>query len=208
MKMRPFINSIRSVIGIFLPWGAFACLAAAMLLDPVRDTLGVASAAFAVTLALAAVTFSYARTLKEGSVICGELIFAGERQIAGAVLFLVAAILKHALRDIPRYLTALPDSMKPSEENIITDLLVGHKIVGPMIAITAFLVFLSGMIFTQQGIKTLVSIANHRSRRWPGHNRFFFSDASQEQYITDLEKQDGGAPPLDKQPPDNTTKPV
>ena len=60
---------------------AFVCLAAAMLFDPGRDTLQISSASFAVTLAFASVTFSYARTLKEGSAIRDETIFAGEKLV-------------------------------------------------------------------------------------------------------------------------------
>ena len=64
MKITRILGPTRSFVAKVMPWVVFVCLAVAMLFDPGRDTLGVASAAFAVALSLASVTFSYARTLK------------------------------------------------------------------------------------------------------------------------------------------------
>jgi hypothetical protein len=89
------------------PWVAIAFLAAAMLFDPIRDSVGVPSAAFAATLAIASLTFSYARTLKDGSYLKNELVFAGERLLNGGLAFLFAVIFRHATQDVPRYLTSL-----------------------------------------------------------------------------------------------------
>ena len=101
MKMPRILGPIQSFFAKATPWVVFVCLAAAMLFDPGRNTLSVANSAFAVTLALAAVTFSYARTMKEGSAIRDEVIFAGERLVSGAALFLVASIVKYASNDVP-----------------------------------------------------------------------------------------------------------
>ena len=103
MKITRILGPTKSLVAKVMPWVVFVCLTVAMLFDPGRDTLGVASAAFAVALALASVTFSYARTLKDGSAVRDELVFAGERLVSGAILFLVASILKHASNDIPRF---------------------------------------------------------------------------------------------------------
>src|ERR1700733_8854120 len=107
MKMPHFLEPLGSIIGRIAPWVGVVGLAIAMLFDPGMDTVGVASASFAIALGLASVTFSYARTLKDGSSVREELVFAGERLVSGAVLFLVASILKHASNDVPRYANVL-----------------------------------------------------------------------------------------------------
>src|SRR5688572_8349605 len=120
MRMLRIVGKIQSFFARVVPWVVFVGLAFAMLFDPGRDTVGVASASFAAALALAAVTFSYARTLKEGTAVRDELVFAGERLLSGAVLFLVASILKHASNDVPRYadilFRAIPRSDAPSPD--------------------------------------------------------------------------------------------
>ena len=85
------------------PWIVFVCLAMAMFFDPGRDTLSVPSGAFAVSLSLAATTFAYARTMKEESGLRGEVVFAGERLLLAAAMFLAASILNHSSRDLPHY---------------------------------------------------------------------------------------------------------
>ena len=107
MKTPRILGPIKSFFAKTVPWVVFVCLAAAMLFDPGRNTLSVASSVFAVTLALASVTFSYARTMKDASAVRDEVIFAGERMVSGAVLFLVASIVKYASNDVPRYVDAL-----------------------------------------------------------------------------------------------------
>jgi hypothetical protein len=207
MRLPPFFNSIRSFIVKVLPWVVFVCLAAAMLFDPGRNTLGVASAAFAVTLALASVTFSYARTLKDGSAFRDELVFAGERLVSGAVLFLVASIVKHASNDIPRYVNGLLHALPQPEKQPPDVTFFGQDPIGIPIAFTAFIFFLIGLIYVQMGIVILISIVAYRAKRRPGHDNFFVANKSYEQYLANLEKKEGGTP-SNQQSPDRPSTPA
>jgi hypothetical protein len=173
MKITRILEPIKSIVAKVMPWVVFVCLAVAMLFDPARDTLGVASAAFAVSLALAAVTFSYARTLKDGSAVRDEVVFSGERLVTGAVLFLVASILKHASTDIPRYANILFDLVQRPEGGRPDVTLFGQNLFGLMLAVPAFFFFLVGLIYAQMGMTILVGTASHRAKRRPGHDDYF-----------------------------------
>jgi hypothetical protein len=147
MKLTRIMGPISSLANRVMPWVVLVILAVAMLFDPDRDTLGVASAAFAVALALAAVTFSYARTLQDGSAVRDELVFAGERLVTGAVLFMLASILKHASMDIPRYANFLFDLFPRPQGGRPDVTLFGQNGFGLMLVVPAFILFLSGLIY-------------------------------------------------------------
>src|SRR5207237_6988814 len=103
-------------------------------------------------LALAAVSFSYARTLKDGCAVRDELVFAGERLVHGAMLFLGASILRHASNDFPRYADCL-FAMGRTEGKQPPDLtLSGQNLFGLMIAFVAFVIFLAGLVYAQMGM--------------------------------------------------------
>jgi hypothetical protein len=195
MRAPRFFNTIRTFLGKSLPWLLFICLAAAMLFDPTRNTLGVASAAFAVTLALASVTFSYSRTLKENSRIRDELIFAGERLVCGAVLCLVASILKYASNDLPRYTDALFRALVHWGAHPPDVTLFGYDPIAIIIAFAAFMIFLIALIYAQQGIVMLVSIAGHRAKRRPDYERFFIAPDVYERHLAELEERDKAGSP-------------
>ena len=190
MKITRILGPIRSFVAKVMPWVVFVCLAVAMLFDPGRDTLGVASAAFAVALALAGVIFSYARTLKDGSAVRDELVFAGERLVSGAVLFLVASILKHASNDIPRYANILFDLVRRPEGGRPDVTLFGQDLFGLMLAVTAFCCFLVGLIYAQMGMAILVGIASHRGKRRPGHEDYFASGKTVQERVAGLDQAD------------------
>jgi hypothetical protein len=192
--MTRFLVPVQSLVSRVAPWVVFVGLALAMLFDPGRDTLGVASASFAAALALAAVTFSYARTLKEGSQVRDELVFAGERLVSGAVLFLVAAILRHAANDVPRYADVLFQAVPraagdPPPPDVTIFGLNGFSL---MIGFVAFMFFLFGLIYTQMGTVILVSTASHRAKRRPGHEDYFDSGKAVEQRVSGLDQADRG----------------
>jgi hypothetical protein len=171
---------------------AFICLAAAMLFDPGRDTLQISSAAFVTTLALASVTFSYARSLKEGSAIRDELIFAGEKLVIAAVVFLFASILKHASNDIPKYMNISIELLKTPKEQLLDMTLFGHHIIEIMISMIAFIVFLVGLLNAQIGIFIVTNIASHRMIRRPGHEDDVIDAASFRKRLAELDKMEGG----------------
>jgi hypothetical protein len=185
--------------GKVLPWVAFVCFAAAMLFDPARDTLGVASAAFAVTLALAAVTFSYARTLKDGSMLREELIFAGERMVGGAVLFLVASILKHASNDVPRYVNNLFNALGLQPPDVT---FFGQDPIGFIIAFAAFMIFLVGLVYAQMGIVMMLGVAGYRAKRRPNQNEAFIAAKTYEQRLADAENKEKEASLSNNRSPD------
>ena len=193
-KIMPWVVSVRSFFGKIMPWVVFLCLAIAMLFDPGRDTFGVASAAFAVAFALASVTFSYARTLKEDSAIRDELVFAGERQVLGAVMFLVASILKYASRDIPRYMTMLNQALpQPTVQQ--PDVTFPAEIIHFAVVSAAFIFFLLGLLCAQMGITILAYIAGYRAKRRPHHGVFFHAIMSYDEHWANLEKEDGISAP-------------
>jgi hypothetical protein len=192
MKMPRILGSIQSFVAKIAPWVVFVGLAVAMLFDPGRDTLGVASASFAVALALASVTFSYARTLKEGSAVRDELVFAGERLVSGAVLFLVATILKHASNDVPRYADVLFRAVPRADGPPPDVTIFGMNGFGLMIAVVALMFFLLGLIYAQMGMAILVSTAGHRMKRRPGHEEYFASGKAVQERVAGLDQADRG----------------
>lgn len=173
-----------------MPWVFFVCLAAAMLFDPAK--VGVPGASFAASLALASVTFSYARTLKDGSAIRDEVVFAGERFIGAAMMFLAASILKYAASDIPRYGAFLFDALP--NRNAAADpapFLLGVNIV---ISLAAFVVFLVGLLFAQMGFTIVVAVARERASRRPDHMDFFPAPKALTERLRGLTRADAGAP--------------
>jgi len=188
MKITRILGPIRSFVAKVMPWVVFVCLAVAMLFDPGRETLGVASAAFAVALSL--VTFSYARTLKDGSAVRDELVFAGERLVSGAVMFLIASILKYASNDIPRYANTLLDALPRPDGGRPDATLFGQNGLGLIIAVVAFFLFLLGLIYAQMGITILVATASHRAKRRPGHEEYFASGKTVQERVAGLDQAD------------------
>jgi hypothetical protein len=105
-------RGVRRLVRAIAPWVLFAAMTAAMLFDPSRDTLGIASAAFATCLAVAAVSFSYARTI-DGEKVRDEIVYLGEQLLTAAISFLFASILKHAANDLPRYIGSYQEAGTP-----------------------------------------------------------------------------------------------
>jgi hypothetical protein len=202
MKLTPILGPIRSffakVIGHVTPrflkvmqWLVFFCLAAAMLFDPGRDTFGVASAAFAVSLALASVTFTYGRTLPEASAVRDELVFAGERLMSGAVGFLIASILKYASNDVPRYVKMLAETLPARPDGQPASLqVVGPPFFGLMLGILAFIIFVVGLVYAFMGLTILMAVANRRMKRRPGHNEYFVEPMALERHVAGLMEAD------------------
>lgn len=192
MKITRILGPVRSFVAKVMPWVVFVCLALAMLFDPGRDTLGVASAAFAVALSLASVTFSYARTLKDGSAVRDELVFAGERLVSGAVMFLVASILKYASDDIPRYANTLIDALPQPDRGSLDVTLFGQDILGLVMSVVAFFLVLLGLVYAQMGITILVATASHRAKRRPDHDEYFASGKTAQERVAGLDQAERG----------------
>ena len=146
-------------------WLVFALLAVAMLFDPVRDTKQISNAAFAVSLALASVAFSYGRALKENSPIRSEVIFAGESLIGGAFMFLIASIVKHTSSDVPRYLTAIFEWLMLNPNKRFNTAMM--ELITMLFSFVAFLFFFIGLVYTHQGIFMLSGVAAHRMKAHP-----------------------------------------
>jgi hypothetical protein len=179
-------------------WIIVGCMAAAMLFDPRKDALGVASAAFVVAMTLASSAFSYSRTLKDGSSIGDEVVFAGERLLSGAILFLFASIFKYLANDLPRYIEALRSTFKPDEPAI--NLFEG-QVPSLILSLPAFAMFLVGLVYAQLGVQILLRVARHRIKRRPGTNDFIEA-AAYNQYLTELEKRDAERTTAGQRPSD------
>jgi hypothetical protein len=172
---------------IAISWVVFVCLAMAMLADPGRDTLGVASGAFVVTLGLAAVAFSYARVLPEEVGGRADLVFAGERLLSAAVAFLFASIVRHASNDIPRYLDTLDLMLRPHREEGID---LALTVCGIIFFVIAFGLFLYGLILAQMGIGIVMRVINYRASHRADRNDFFLSFKSTEQRAAEYANMD------------------
>jgi hypothetical protein len=192
MRMPRCLVRVQSFVAGVAPWVLFVGLAGAMLFDPARDTLSVASTSFAAALALAAVSFSYARTLQEESQVRDELVFAGERLVGGAVSFLIASILRYAANDVPRYtdilFRAVPHA--PSDPPPADVTLWGLNIFGLMFGFAAFMFFLYGLILAQMGTTILASTASHRAKRRDDPDNYFVSGKAVEQRVSGLDQAD------------------
>lgn len=194
--MPRILGPVQCFVATITPWVVFVGLAIAMLFDPGRDSLGVAGASFAVAIALAAVSFSYARTLKEGSAVRDELVFAGERLVSGAVLFVVASILQYASNDVPRYADALFKAVPQADEPHV--IIFDRNVFGLMFGVVALMYFLLGLICAQMGMVILISTARHHSKRRPDHNDYFVSGRVVEQRLLGLDQAERGMVPSDK----------
>jgi hypothetical protein len=203
--MPRFLGSILSFIRKVTPLVVYACLAAAMLFDPGHNPLGVAGASFAVTLALGSVAFSYARTLKDGSAHRAEVVFGGERLVCGAVLFLIASIMKYASNDIPRYVSVvqawLQAWLQPGKQQPDVTFF-GLEPIGFMIGFVAFVFFLIALVYVQMGIVIVISIMGYRAKHRADHDKFFFTAKAYEQHLSDLEKGEEGPAPAETKPPE------
>ena len=197
MSIRSAVSKMAGAIGKWfgkiMPWIAVVILAIAMLFDPGRDSLGMPSAALAATLGIAAVTFSYARTLKDGSGLREELIFAGERLMSGALAFLFAAIFRHAMLDVPRYMNMLTEMMPRHHEQPETTFFGQHPIA-IVCGFAAFVVFVVGLVFTHRGISLLAAVMGQRAKhRWKS-DRFFESRVEMDARMTALAEADKEQP--------------
>jgi hypothetical protein len=201
MKSFPSFASIRSFIVKVLPWVVYFCLSVVMLFGPIRDTIGVPSAAFVVTLALASVTFSYARTLKEGSGLRDELIFGGERLLSAAILFLLASLFKYASYDIPWYVDRLFQAFGLPDQPGLSTSFFGYNPLTVLLGFGALMFFFLALLYLQLGIVIVVSIAGHRAKKRPDHDKFFVASESYNKRLEELEKEDAKKLQLNEQKP-------
>lgn len=80
--------SIAALVGLYF--------ALAVFIDPAKETISVTSYAFAIVVALASVSFGYARCL-DSAEQKNKMQYCGERFLHSALLFLVASIIKYFL---------------------------------------------------------------------------------------------------------------
>jgi hypothetical protein len=173
-------------------WLIFLLLALAMLFDQAHDTKQTSNAAFAVTLALASVAFSYGRTQPEKSPIRAEIIFAGQSLVGGAIMFLLASLLRYTSLDAPRHLSALLEWLPgmPDKNLHVTTM----AIVNFLFAGVAFLFFLIGLIHAQRGVLMLSGIAVHRMKDHPANEDLFFGVApTYTQHLKKLNEGEGNS---------------
>jgi hypothetical protein len=135
----------------------FLYLSATMLFNYDKDTTDVSGAAFVAVAILAALAFTYAGVLPQSDPDRNEVVYAGERLSQGAMIFLLASLLKYGTFVLPVQLAALPASAD----------------TGPMFPIELvrflqvflFLVFTFGLVFSQLGYAILGQVLTRQVSR-------------------------------------------
>jgi hypothetical protein len=115
--------------------------AISMILNYREDTTNVTNAGFAIMASLAAISFSFARVI-ESEESKDRIMFAGERLLHGAVLILIASILKYFVFLI---LKSLPIDCS---QNVQTALLFTFGLL-------AAVIFSNGVLFAHTGLRVL-----------------------------------------------------
>ncbi len=116
------------------------------------DSGAIFNGAFAVLLGLAAICFTFSDKIKEES-LSDRLLFAAERLVHGAVLVMIASVLRYVI------VWMLGDkTLETAPWWINTPVIVG-------LVIGAF-AFSNGIIFAQKGIRILCDLLNDRMFRY------------------------------------------
>ncbi len=106
-----------------------------------QDTTSVTNAGFAIMATLAALSFSFARVV-ESDELKDRITFAGERLLHGAILVLIASILKYFIFALLK----LPSFANSTRIEVVLSFTVGM--------LTA-LIFGSGVLFAHTGLRVL-----------------------------------------------------
>ena len=112
-----------------------------MIFNYREDSTNVTNAGFAIVASLAAISFSFARVLEDAH-DRDRIVFAGERLLQGAILILVASILKYFVFLI------LKSSYFANSSAVETALSL-------TIGLFAALIFSNGILFAHTGLKVL-----------------------------------------------------
>jgi hypothetical protein len=115
------------------------------------DTTNVTNAAFAIMASLAAIGFSFARVV-ESEELRNRITFAGERLLHGAILVLVASLLKYLMIGF----LALPTVPEWATVRTIMEMTVGVLVA---------LSFSNGVLFAHTGLRVLNDILLLRMTR-------------------------------------------
>ncbi len=106
-----------------------------------EDTTNITNAGFAIMATLAALSFSFARVV-ESDELKDRIMFAGERFLHGAILVLVASILKYFIF----ILLKLPSFSNSANLEVGLSFTVG---------MLAALIFCNGVLFAHTGLRVL-----------------------------------------------------
>ena len=115
------------------------------------DTTNVTNAAFAIMASLAALGFSFARVV-ESEELRNRITFAGERLLHGAILVLVASLLKYLMIGF----LALPSIVKLTTVGATVELTIGVLVA---------MIFSNGVLFAHTGLRVLNDILLLRMTR-------------------------------------------
>jgi len=115
------------------------------------DTTNVTNAAFVIMASLAALGFSFARVV-ESEELRNRITFAGERLLHGAILVLVASMLKYVMISF----FALPSIAKLTAVRTITEFTIGLLVA---------VIFSNGVLFALTGLRVLNDILLLRMTR-------------------------------------------
>ena len=171
MRFRSYRHSIERLLSSWqailwpklssvLGWIVVLYLSATMLLRYDKDTTDVSGTAFVAVAVLAGLAFTYAGVLSETGRDRGDIIYAGERLCQGAMLFLVASLLKYGTIVIPVQVAALPivtNATSAGQSNL--------KWLVTLLQIFLFLVFMNGLLASQLGYTILGRVVMRRMSR-------------------------------------------
>ena len=115
------------------------------------DTTNVTNAAFVIMASLAALGFSFARVV-ESEELRNRITFAGERLLHGAILVLVASMLKYVMIAF----FALPSIAKLTAVRTLTELTIGVLVA---------MIFSNAVLFAHAGLRVLNDILLLRMTR-------------------------------------------
>jgi hypothetical protein len=122
-----------------------------LVLNYAEDTTRITTAAFAIMVSLAGVSFSFARVV-ESEDLRDRLMFAGERILHGAILVLVSSLLKYFL-----FVSVTSSSVASIQR--FSPLAVGT------VGVLAGLIFGNGVLFAHTCLRILNDLLLHRMTR-------------------------------------------
>ncbi len=117
-----------------------------------EDTTNVTNAGFAIMASLAAISFSFARVI-ESDELKDRIMFAGERLLHGAILILIASILKYFVFLILKFPPFASSGMV-------------EPVLLFTIGLLTALIFLNGVLFAHTGLRVLNDLLLLRFTRY------------------------------------------
>lgn len=135
---------------------------ALVILNNLReDTTGISNVAFGVMATLAALSFGLHASLHSSEKIKDKVLFAGERFFHGALLVLIASLIKYGVLELTN---TVSESFPSNPIMLIIEIMIGFF---------AGFLFLQAVLIAHSGIKTLNKLLINRMTRDKHWDHFF-----------------------------------